>query len=150
MGTPPIIPQDYLSGVTVIDIGDARVSRGMSRRPVTACKHSPLVYDQMERRVWCRDCESDVEPFDAFLILVEQFARAANDIQKRREKLEEAEQHNIIRVAAKRLDEMFRSTKMVPACPHCRAGIFPEDVAKMGRVNREWEQAKRNRKDTHP
>ena len=33
---PPIIETEYLHGLSVIDIGDARVSRGLSRRPVSA------------------------------------------------------------------------------------------------------------------
>ncbi len=145
--TPPIIPHDYLAGVKVVDIGDLRVARGMSRRPVSACKHHPLVYDQKERRIWCKDCETDVEPFDAFLIIVENFSRAADKIERGMAELETAKQHNIIRVAAKKMDELFRRQKMVPACPHCGEGIFPEDVARMGMINREWEAARRARKE---
>ena len=43
--TPPIVEQEYLSGLKVVDIGDLRVARGMSRRPVSTCHHRPLVYD---------------------------------------------------------------------------------------------------------
>ena len=144
---PPIVPQNYLSGVKVVDIGDLRVARGLSRRPHSACKHRPLVYDQQERRIWCKDCEQDVEPFDAFMQLVENFHRAASDIERGRKALEEAQAHNVIRVATKQMDEHFRSRKMVPSCPHCGDGIFPEDVPKMGRVNRQWEEVKRARKE---
>ena len=139
------MPQDYLSGVKVVDIGDLRVARGLSRRPYSSCKHRPLVYDQQERRIWCKDCEKDVEPFDAFLMLVENFHRAASEIERGRAALAEAQQHNVIRVAAKQMDEHFRRKNMVPACPHCGTGIFPEDVPKMGSVNRRWEEAKRAR-----
>jgi hypothetical protein len=142
---PPIEPQDYLYGLKVVDIGDLRVARGMSRRPVSACKHKPLVYDERERRIWCRDCETNVEAFDAFLMTAENFGRAASEITRQREKLEEAQNHNIIRVAVKQMDEHFRRKNMVPACPHCSAGIFPEDVLKMGSINRKWEEVRRAR-----
>ncbi len=144
---PPIVELDYLSGVTVVDIGDIRVARGMSRRPVSMCPHTPLVYDNHERRIWCKDCESDVEPFDAFLQLVENFARAADQIKRDREDLKAAQDHSILRIAAKKMDEHFRSKRHVPACPNCGEGIFPEDVAKMGMVGREWAAAKRKKKE---
>src|SRR5690606_34525923 len=70
---PPIEPLDYISGVKVVDIGDIRVARGMSRRPASSCKHHHLHYDTAERRIWCRDCETDVEAFDSFKMLVERF-----------------------------------------------------------------------------
>jgi len=147
---PPIKEMDYLYGVKVVDIGDIRVARGMSRRPTSTCKHRPLVYDQKERRIWCKDCEANVDPFDAFLLIVENFDRAAADIERKTDELSKAQEHNVIRVAAKKMDEHFRRKGMVPACPHCRQGIFPEDVSKMVSVNREWEQVRRARKDPTP
>ncbi|MEC3912365.1 hypothetical protein U5A82_18360 [Sphingobium sp. CR2-8] len=144
---PPIIEQEYLHGLKVVDIGDLRVARGRSRRPVSACKHPRMVYDGQERRIWCKDCETDIEPFDAFTKICENFHRAAFDIERRQEAVTEAEQHSILRIAAKQMDEHFRRKNMVPACPHCSAAIFPEDVPKMGSVNHQWEEAKRARKD---
>lgn len=144
---PPIIEQEYLYGLKVVDIGDIRVARGLSRRPHSSCKHRAMAYDQKERRIWCKDCETDVEPFDAFLIICEHFSQAADRLERERKEINEAKDHNIIRIAAKQMDEHFRRKKMVPACPHCHAGIFPEDVAKMGSVNRQWEEAKRARKE---
>ncbi|WP_277969343.1 hypothetical protein [Sphingomonas echinoides] len=143
---PPIVEMDYLSGLKVIDIGDIRVARGMSRRPHSSCNHRAMVYDPKERRVWCKDCETDVEPFDAFEILCQNYGAAVERIKRDRAAVEEAKEHNLIRIAAKQMDEHFRQRNMVPACPHCNAGIFPEDVAKMSSVNKEWELAKRARK----
>lgn len=143
---PPIVEQDYLSGVKVVDIGDLRVARGMSRRPIALCRHRALMYDQNERRIWCKDCESDVAAFDAFLVIVENFDGAADTIRREMERVNQAVSHNLISIASKQMDEKFRRKKMVPACPHCGEGIFPEDVAKMGSINREWETVRRARK----
>jgi hypothetical protein len=66
MADAPIEPLDYLYGVKVVDIGDARVKRGKSRRPIGTCPHKSMHYDQEERRVWCADCEATLEAFDAF------------------------------------------------------------------------------------
>ncbi|WP_313438526.1 hypothetical protein [Novosphingobium sp.] len=143
--TPPVVEQEYLAGLKVVDIGDLRIARGMSRRPVSACNHRPLVYDQRERRIWCKDCETDIEGFDAFLLITEQFDQAAKKIERQLAEVKEAREHNIIRIAAKQMDQHFRRKNMVPACPHCHQGIFPEDVPKMGTINREWETVRRAR-----
>jgi len=143
---PPIVQQEWLGGVNVIDIGDIRVARGLSRRPYSACGHHQLVYDHNERRVWCKDCESNIEAFDAFEQLVSRFHDKASELKCREKAVEEAEAHSIIRIAAKRLDEIYRRKKMVPACPHCSGGLLPEDVEHIGTVSRSWELARRKRK----
>lgn len=141
---PPIEPLDYLHGVKVVDIGDLRVARGMSRRPVSLCSHRQLRYDERERRVWCADCESDVEPFDAFTGIVQRFAGAAKDIARRQDAVKAAEETALFSRAAKAIDEIWRRKKVVPACPHCRRGILPEDIANgIGKVSAELERQRR-------
>lgn len=128
--TAPIEPKDYLFGVKVVDIGDLRVARGMTRRPHSTCAHRALVYDDQERRVWCSDCEAEVEPFDAFKGLVERMDGHIKNLNKRLRAVAEAEVHALRSRAAKVMDEAWRSTKMAPLCPHCSVPILPEDVAR--------------------
>lgn len=142
---PPIVPQDYLAGTTVVDIGDIRVARGMSRRPSLICRHLKLVYDNQERRIWCRDCETNIEAFDAFQMLVDRAYAAYADIKKRKAEVAAAEQHALISRAAKAADKAWRG-RMVPACPHCRRGILPEDALQFSFTNREWEEKLREHK----
>lgn len=123
---PPIEPQNFVSGVTVVDIGDVRVARGLTRRHYSSCPHRQLIYDRQERRVWCKDCERDVEPFDAFLQLIEGYSAALGEVARREEAIKEVEQFKMRSIAAKRMDEAWRSRTMVPACPHCWMGLFPE------------------------
>ncbi|ALC13792.1 hypothetical protein [Sphingopyxis sp. 113P3] len=148
--TPPIVPQEYLFGPKVVDIGDLRVARGMTRRPVSACRHRQLVYDGQERRIWCSDCETDVEAFDAFKQIVEQFDAAAKHAERMLNEAKEARAFSIISIAAKTIDKLWRSRKHVPTCPHCNAGIWPEDAARMGMVSKEWDRARRNRAKERP
>lgn len=143
--TPPIEPQQYVGGVTVVDFGDIRVARGMTRRPHRTCRHHALRYDDHERRIWCADCETDVEPFDAFKVLVEHFDGAQRKARKMLDEAKEAHDHQLISIAAKEMDHHFRRRNMVPACPHCRAGIWPEDVKRMGLVGKEYDKARRVR-----
>jgi len=126
---PPIQPQDYLSGVKVIDFGEARVARGMSRRPYSSCKHMNMVYDTQERRIWCEDCESNVDPFDAFRTLVEQYAAAESRINRIKNEANEAAQFTLRSRAAKHIDKAWRSRRMVPCCPHCTGALLPEFFA---------------------
>lgn len=143
--TPPIEPQEYLGGVKVVDIGDIRVARGMTRRPVSSCRHHGLRYDPHERRVWCADCETDVEPFDAFVKLVEHFDAAAKMAKRLLDEATEAQAFAVRSIAAKEMDRHWRSRNMVPACPHCHAGLWPEDVKRMGAVGKEYDSARRRR-----
>lgn len=124
---PPIEPLAYLGGVTIVNIGDVRVARGMSRRHHSSCPHSQLIYDQNERRIWCKDCERDVEGFDAFRQLVEFHSSAIAQLNRREEAIAEAEKFKIRTLAGKHMDEAWRSHNMVPSCPHCNNGLFPED-----------------------
>ena len=144
---PPIDEPGYLHGLTVVDIGDYRVSRGMTRRPFTGCNHHRLTYDKSERRIWCRDCEHDVEPFDAFVGLTENYDNALKSLEQKREELEEASKFQVRSLAAKVMDKAWRRKKSVPICPHCKHGLYPEDFKNgVGMVGREYAGAARNRK----
>jgi hypothetical protein len=128
MSDAPIDQQDYLYGIKVVQIDDLRVARGLTRRPKTSCRHKRLVYDQGERRVWCEDCETEVEPFDAFMGVVEVWGLASNQIERRKRELAEAEAFAIISRASKVIDQVWRSKRSVPLCPHCHEAILPGDV----------------------
>ena len=123
--TPPIEEQEWLTGPKVVDIGDIRVARGLSRRPVTMCRHRRLVYDLKERRIWCRDCENDVEAFDAFQIIVGQWWSAHDELDRQRREIDQAKEANLVRIAAKRMDDLWRRKNTAPACPHCSRGLLP-------------------------
>ena len=145
----PIEAMGFVSGVTVIDFGEIRVARGLSKRPYSGCHHRALGYDSQKRRVWCRDCERTIEPFDAFELLVNQYSRAWRELNRRRERTNEAETKGLRSLAARALDAVWRSRKMVPACPMCGHGLFPEDFKNGVKVKlgRDYAEAKRKAKD---
>lgn len=147
MSDTPIEPQDYLYGVKVVQIEDIRVARGMTRRDRGTCRHRKMVYDEKERRIWCSDCESEVEGFDAFLFLVEMFGGAQGKLKRRETELAEAEKFQLRSRAAKVMDEAWRSTKMAPLCPHCNNALLPEDVVGgLASASKAWIVAERKRK----
>ena len=126
---PPIEEAEFVSGVTGLALRDIRVARGLSRRPFSTCKHRRLRYDARERRIWCADCERDLEGFDAFMVMAEQAHAFAASINERARQVIEAEQFSLRSRAAKAVDEIWRSKNMVPCCPHCNRGLLPEHFA---------------------
>jgi hypothetical protein len=152
MSGAPIDPQEYLYGINIVQIDDLRVARGLSRRPRTSCNHKRMAYDQNERRVWCEDCETEVEPFDAFMGVVEVWARATNQIDRRKRELAEAEAFAIISRASKAFDQVWRSKRSVPLCPHCHEAILPADVVGgLSTASRELiEQRRKRTKEVKP
>lgn len=143
---PPIVEEPYIHGPTVVDIGDVRVARGMSRRAVSTCGHQRLVYDLKERRIWCKDCETNIEGFDAFQIIVLQWHAAHDELDRQRKIIEDAKTSHLTRIAAKRMDALWCRKNMVPTCPHCGVGLLPEDTDRLGAISKEIEIARRKRK----
>lgn len=126
--SPPIEPLDWVAGLKVVDIGDIRVARGLTRRPKDACAHLNIVFDDRERRIWCSDCEQDLEGYDAFVLLARKFYTAEARLSARRAQLQKDEQVSLVSRAAKALDRYWRRRDMVPVCPHCCKALLPEDV----------------------
>jgi Zn finger protein HypA/HybF involved in hydrogenase expression len=144
MANEPIVPEEYLSGTTVVDLGDVRVARGLTRRPATICRHARLHYDAKERRIWCPDCERDIDPFDAFTHILDGYDASMKRLHARAERVKEAEAFSARSIAARTLDEAWRSRSMVPACPACGNGLFPEDFrARPAMLGRDFARARR-------
>lgn len=120
----PIVPVQFTHGPNVVEIGDMRVARGMTRRPFSSCKHAKLTYDRTERRIRCDDCETEIEAFDAFISLVERW----DFYQRKIDEYRSVHDHTLLSRAAKAFDVQFRKHSTVPCCPHCNKAIFPEDV----------------------
>lgn len=125
---PPIEELNYQLGRDVIQIEDLRISRGMTRRPRSSCPHHQLVYDPQERRIWCKDCEQEIHPYDAFLNIAERSAAHSASLNRRGREIKEAEQFTLRMRASKVMDQAWRKMSTVPCCPHCKNGILPEDV----------------------
>lgn len=149
MSDDPIIEQEWVYGPKVVDIGDIRVARGLTRRPPSSCRHRALNYDTRERRIWCKDCERTIDPFDAFTGIVGQFASAAADAARRLKNAEEAETRATRSIAARNLDKAWQKREMVPVCPHCQHGLFAEDFKddrKLRMVGKDYARARAGRK----
>lgn len=141
----PIEPQDFVSGVKVVDIGDIRVARGWSRHRYESCPHKNTVYDEKERRIYCSDCEKGIHPFDAFVKIVRWHAQAVDKINSERKQAEESLEFSIRSRAAKNIDIEWRARNTAPACPHCHEALLPEDFADGVKTTVSKELARRKR-----
>lgn len=143
----PVEPAKFYEGdeAKVVDIGNMRITRGMTRRPRSSCRHMNIVYDATERRVWCCDCETDVQPFDALVQIAEYFHGEKAMLKRREHEVEQVEKFKARSIAAKAVDVIWRSGKFLPSCPHCHQGLFPEDFKgeRTKIIGREFAEARR-------
>lgn len=132
MDDTPIDKEEYMYGVKVVDIGDLRVARGKTRRPKTTCKHLNITYCTNERRIFCDDCQSAVDPFDIVVGIAEFLDGETKKLISRRRELDEAISFNLRSIAAKNIDSVWRGRRMAPICPHCKSALLPEDFKTIG------------------
>lgn len=138
---PQIVEPGYLTS-QVIDIGDFRVARGLSRRPHSVCQHARILYDMSERRVWCEDCENTIEAFDALMLFVKHFEQVERITKRKRDEAEAARGAILNRIAAKQVEKTLRR-KMAVTCPHCRRGLTAKDLESHEMQSLEIEMARR-------
>jgi len=140
----PILPTGEL-----IDLAGVRIQRGIPKYNPNQCTHRNILYcdNGRDRRIWCSDCEKDIEPFDAFMIFARQFEGMISEAQDMRQKAAEALRATARLRATKVLDKAWSGNVMAVACPHCRGGLLPEDFARgSDQTSRDIEIARRKRK----
>ncbi|WP_132552887.1 hypothetical protein [Rhizobium azibense] len=131
----------------MIDFGEMRIAFGLPKFHHKVCKHRRLTYNVAERRVWCQECESTVDGFDAFMLIANHFHAMERAAQAKLARAAEIENATLVKRAAKNLDRSWNGKNpMAVCCPHCRGGLLPEDFQSGGSaVSREIEIARRKR-----
>jgi len=122
----------------LVEIGDfslARKNRG-GYAPISECAHKHLTLDDTGDVVRCVDCNTQVSAYWALTMLAEEYNRQWCRLQSGKQALEEAKAKDIHLLAAQRVEKAWRSRSMVPSCPHCNRGIFPQDGFGKGMVNK--------------
>lgn len=130
----------------LVEIGDfslARKNRG-GYVPIGECAHKHITMDDTGAVVRCADCNTQVSAYWALTMIAEEYTRQWNKLQHSKQALEEAKAKDIHLLAAQRVEKAWRSRSMVPSCPHCHRGIFPQDGFGKGMINKEIENRRRN------
>lgn len=104
------------------------------------CRHAKLVVDTVNRRVECADCNREIEPFQAVLLLADrasEYQQTYDAMQRRHRDLAGWVPH--LRVV-RELESMWCG-KRLPLCPHCKKGVTAEGLERMGWVHKSYAEA---------
>lgn len=156
MADDPIVPYDCVGDqqkqekieADVVDLAGVRIQWGVPKNRHDRCEHKRVMYDQQDRRVWCQDCERTIDSFDAPMMMVRHFrsmnSEATHKLRQAREVLGKTARLR----ATKELDKIWTGNVMAVQCPHCKAGLLPEDFANGASAawSRELELAERKRR----
>lgn len=112
---------------------------------VDSCYHKNIDYDISAKVIRCKDCEREVNHWDAFLALVMSIGRYKSSMEFREEELKELKKRNKYNLlkATQMVDKAWRSRSMIPTCPHCHEAILPADGFGNSQINKELELHKR-------
>jgi len=111
------------------------------------CEHKKLILNQHGNYVECETCGKQVSTFWALELFVDIFEDAWSEIVNERKRIIElSKEKQYLRV----LNEVNRAwrgkDKMAVCCPHCDAGILPQDGFGESQISPELEIASRNKK----
>lgn len=129
----------------IVEIGDfslARKHRG-GYAPTGECRHNHLTLDDNGDVVRCSDCNAQVSAYWALAMIADEFSRQMGRLQAGKRDLAEAVAREVHLIAAKEVEKAWRSRTMVPSCPHCHRGIFPQDGFGKSLISREIENRRR-------
>ncbi len=136
----------------IIEIGDMLIQRKKEKprfmNDGQGCDHKKIVLDDAGHIVTCSKCGIQLGAYWALKKLTEQYDYWVNRFnQERAEHKEDVKtfrQENIHLIAARTVEKAWRVRDMVPSCPHCHAGILPEDGLGKSLINREMEMRRRD------
>lgn len=129
----------------IIQIGEWQLQHKHKHRYTEPgeCDHKHIELDARGDIVRCVKCGVQLSAFWALEMLSDEYNRALGKLKRDREALAKAKESEIHLLAARKVESVWRSRSMVPACPHCGTGILPEDGLGSSRINREIELRRR-------
>jgi DNA-directed RNA polymerase subunit RPC12/RpoP len=129
----------------IISIGDWKIQRKGEHRLKTEgdCDHKDLEMDEKGDVVRCLKCGTQVSAFWALRMISGEYTKAWSRLEHERATVKEAKDESLHLLASRKVEKAWRKRSMVPACPHCSKGIFPEDGFGNTMINREIELRRR-------
>jgi hypothetical protein len=129
----------------IIDIGQWRLTR-RDRFTVASrdeCAHRHLLLQDRGELVVCEDCKAQLSAYWALSSLASDIAKEQALNAAGRQRIQEERQSLLPTSAAKRLESLWQTGRLVPACPHCKSGILAEDGLGSRTVTRSSELRRR-------
>lgn len=131
----------------VVEIGELRLARVKAdyTRRHEGCQHRLLQMDDVGEVVTCKDCKAQVSAYWALNLLREYWREHSLKVNRTLAAAQEERGAVLHLTAAKKVEKAWRNKTMVPGCPHCDRGIFPEDGLGGSMVMRRFEVGLRER-----
>lgn len=132
----------------IINFDDMRVTLMRKKRiGSSGCQHLKLTFDDEGQTVVCDDCGKQVTAYWAFQMLVLRYDISMQKLAARQKIFEEAKLADVSLLAARKVQEAWRSRTMVPTCPHCGRGISAHDGFGGFAINKKMEARRRQSND---
>lgn len=131
----------------VVEIGElrlARVKQGYMRMR-EGCQHKQVELDDTGEVVTCMACKVQVSAYWALSMLTTYWGDNMLKVKRAQEAAKEERGAVLHLTAAKKVEKAWRNRTMVPGCPHCNRGIFPEDGLGGSMIQRRFETGLRER-----
>lgn len=129
----------------VIEIGDWKLAHKQDVRYSIngECQHKELELDEKGDVVRCLKCGVQVSAFWALTMLSDRYNEEIAKLNRQKERLREEQQKSIHLLAARAVDDAWRSKTMIPTCPHCHCGITVNDGFGRSKVHKDIEARRR-------
>lgn len=107
------------------------------------CTHQHVELDEAAGTLRCFACGFRPNPMKYLADLIVKNERHQRGLDQKERDIKDAHKSGLHLIAAKKAERAWRSKSMVPTCPHCHAGIFPEDGFGGSAINRDMETRRR-------
>jgi len=124
----------------IIPISTLIINR--AKRKTCQCRNRKFEIDTTNREVICQECGAIVDPYDALLSIATHYDQLSEEVKyllEQRKKIIDWEPHL---VAIRKLELIYRGGKMIPCCPHCKNGLYANELL-ISSMNKKYEEQRR-------
>lgn len=134
----------------VVHIGDLRIRQREKLMGLRddRCLHNNTTWDRNGDIITCDDCKKQISPVWMLKTVMAHYDKAMRRVAERERALADDKSHNLHLVAAKKVEEIWRTRTMAPCCPHCDRGILPQDQLGATQIRKDFEIRRRKAKPT--
>lgn len=128
----------------VVDLGEYRITRDRHIIERSGeCGHFHTTMVDHGQYVQCDDCGAMLSAYWVLGRIIDQIDRKHTMLARQRQALDAEEARTIRLRAARAMEKSWNSRRMLPACPHCSRGLFPDDMLNVAHVSRDLERKRR-------
>ena len=110
----------------IIPISTLIINRGRNKK--CTCRNRKFEIDTQNREVCCQECGAIIDPYTALVDIANNYERLGEEVNfllEQRKRILDWKPHLI---SMRKLELIYRGCKMIPCCPHCKNGIYAEEL----------------------